>query len=163
MFKTLVLSIGHTNEVRSMSEDQWIDQHASGTLRKNKRLGFAYRDQYIHERVCFEFGSSFEFLPATRVTIGQPITDPDCGPVTEAGWNIDRYITRSKLIARDDQFMACYLIISYANGKKREGIGLFCKQTTATFLGIEKNCCLVAIVTEYCPTQQKYLPCENPA
>ena len=78
--------------VRLMSREDFFNKHASGTLRKNARVGMHCLAQYIHERCAFEFGYGFECLHETRVLWGTPITEADCHPVTEAGWHIDRYV-----------------------------------------------------------------------
>lgn len=160
MFVTKVVA-GASLEFRKMSDSDWVDTHGSGTLRKNARLGFCHRDQYIHERLAWEFGDVFEVLPPSRVMMGNPITEGDCKAVTESGWYIDRYITKMKSIFPDDIFIPVYLNISYTDGTVREGIGIFCQQTTASWLPQIRS--LVGIVAEYDPIKKAYLPAVNPA
>jgi hypothetical protein len=59
----LMKRAAHRDQIRNMPEEEWIDKHASGTLRKNKRIGFSYRAQYLNERVAYEFGWGFQILP----------------------------------------------------------------------------------------------------
>lgn len=73
------------NEIRSMSNTNFIEDHASGTLRKNSLIGFRYDDQLTHERIAFEFGYGFESMPSSRITFNDAMTIGDCKPITEAG------------------------------------------------------------------------------
>lgn len=43
-----------------MSKEEFMEEHGSGTLRKNARLGFLHRDQYREERISWELGYQFE-------------------------------------------------------------------------------------------------------
>ena len=89
-----------------------MDLHASGTCRKNARLGFAYRQQLLHERVAWEFGYAFDTCPTSRITTGIPMTEGDCKPVTEAGWHIDRLLS----LATSSQRMSTRLPTSRSVG-----------------------------------------------
>lgn len=117
--------------IRSMSEDEWIEKFASGTLRKNKRIGFSYRTQYLHERVCYEFGPVFALLPRSYVTFGDAITEADCKPITEAGYYMERYI--SKFPFKEDYFEVKYIHADYNNYKK-EGVGLVVRETSCQWI-----------------------------
>jgi len=66
--------------LRLMSAEEFIEKHASGTLRKNKHLGMVWRAQYLQERTAYEFGWGFECLPRSRVTFGDAYTEGDCKP-----------------------------------------------------------------------------------
>src|SRR5262245_35010849 len=94
-------------EQRSYSDEEFIERHASGTLRKNRRLGFAWKSQYLEERVAFEFGWGFQCQPRSRVTFGDAITEGDCRQITEAGWVLDRYISRRPF--PEDRFQVKYI------------------------------------------------------
>ena len=144
-------------DVRKASPEMWIEAHASGTLRKNKRLGFAWRDQYLKERVCFEFGWAFLCVPRTRVTWGTPITEGDNHSITEAGWHIDRMLTLWPF--PEDYFEAKFLEIELADGKS-EGVGLVLRETSAAWIPAGFLVC--GIIAEYDPRQEKWLeaiPC----
>ena len=52
--------LGPRVTLRLMTAEGFIDKHASGTLRKNKALGMAWRAQYLEERTAYEFGWGFE-------------------------------------------------------------------------------------------------------
>src|SRR4051794_16722101 len=97
--------------MRQLEADQFIERHASGTLRKNKRLGMAWREQYLEERMAYEFGWGFECQPRSRVTFGDAYTESNCGPVTEAGWHIERYLEMS--VFPEDCFEAKYINVEY--------------------------------------------------
>jgi hypothetical protein len=144
--------------IRTKSADEFIEQHASGTLRKNKRLNMSWRSQYLHERVVYDFGWGFEIVPKSRVTFGDPITEGDCKPITEAGWFCERYLEFS--IFPEDYFEVKYLQIDYGEGKKREGIGLIVRKTSANWL--PKGHIVFAIVAEFDPIKNQFLPAENP-
>ena len=146
--------------LRNMGTDEWIETHASGTLRKNKRLGFAYRPQYLHERCAWEYGHVFEVLPRSRVTFGDPITEGDCKPVTEAGWFIDRYMTIGKTIFPKDYYECKYIFADRGDGTKTEGVGIVVRATCSTWL--PAGHILFAIVAEYDPHQERFLPAQNP-
>jgi hypothetical protein len=68
---------------RMMPQQEWIDRHASGTLRKNARLGMRHRSQYMEERTAWEFGWEWQCVPSSRVTLGDAITEGDCSAITE--------------------------------------------------------------------------------
>ncbi len=118
--------------LRMQSADDFIEKHASGTLRKNKRLGMVWRDQYLHERTAWEFGWLFECLPRSRVTFGDAFTEGDVKALTEAGWHIERYLELS--IFPEDRFETKYITIDEKDGTRREGVGLICRQTSAPFV-----------------------------
>jgi hypothetical protein len=113
---------------RFMNEKDWIESHASGTLRKNKKIGFAYKKQYWHERIAYEFGGNFEMLPKTRVTFGDANTESDCSSITEAGWYIERYL--SHLVFDEDYLEVKYIFIEESDGTRKEGIGVVLRQTS---------------------------------
>ncbi len=147
-------------EIRQMSEEKWINEHGSGTLRKNKSLGMVYRPQYLHERAAWEFGHCFELLPRSRVTFGDAITEGDCKPITEAGWFIDRYFTLNQAIFPSDQYVCKYIYASKTDGTEVEGIGIVVKMTTAKW--IPSGHILFAIVAQYDKQKKMFLPATNP-
>jgi hypothetical protein len=112
--------------LRTMSAGEWIETHGSGTLRKNKRIGFSWKAQYKEERTAYEFGWLFECVPASRVMWGIPITEGDCPAATEAGWHIERYMTMR--FFEEDVFEAKYIKVEYPEGTTKEGIGMVVQQ-----------------------------------
>jgi hypothetical protein len=130
--------------VRKMTADEWIEAHASGTLRKNKRLGFQWREQYLQERVCFEFGWPFICVPRTRVEWGTPVTEGDNHAITEAGWHIDRMLTLWPY--PEDHFEAKHLTIE-TEAWTRRGVGLILRQTSASWVPTGYIVC--AVIAEY--------------
>jgi hypothetical protein len=145
--------------IRTMMAESFIEEHASGTLRKNKRLGFCWNDQYLAERAAYEFGFEFAVIPKSRILIGAPYTEGDCHAITEAGWHIERYINLS--IWKDDEYAAKYIQVELPDGTRREGIGIVVLKTTATF--VPKNHVVYAIVAEYDPQQKAWREARNPA
>jgi len=144
--------------IREMSAEDWIERYASGTLRKNKRLGMAWHSHYLTERVAFEFGWEFELQPRSRVTFGDAFTEGDVSAITEAGWHIDRYLELS--IFPEDRLECKYLQVEYADGSKTEGIGMVVRETSATWVG--KGNLVFAIVAEFDPLAQAWQHAQNP-
>lgn len=142
---------------RMMSAEEWIETHGSGTLRKNKRIGFAWMSQYLHERVAYEFGYAFEVLPRTRIVYNDAISEGDCHSITEAGWFMERYINLS--IFEEDKFEVKYIIAEEADGTRREGVGLICRQTS---FQLSKGNILFAIVAEFDNKSKTWHPAKNP-
>lgn len=152
-------TMSERQKIRLMSETDWIEKYASGTLRKNKRLGFVYRSQYLHERIAWEFGHVFELLPRSRVTFGDAISEGDCKPVTEAGWFIDRYMTQNKAIFPEDYY-ECKYIYAARPDVESEGIGIVVRATCAPWL--PTGHILFGIVTEYSKSSKVFRPAQNP-
>ena len=145
-------------KIRSMSPEEWIEAHASGTLRKNKRIGMAWRTQYQEERCIFEFGWTFQVLPRSRITWGVAITEGDNHSVTEAGWHIDRYIALRAF--PEDRFETAYLQVEPEHGKRREGIGIVVRETSASWL--PPGHLVFALVAEFKKRKGLWLPAQNP-
>jgi hypothetical protein len=145
-------------KLRTMGADEFIDAHASGTLRKNKRLGMVWRDQYLHERTAYELGWCFECLPRSRVTFGDAHTEGDQKPITEAGWHIERYIEMS--VFPEDRFETKYIQVEDKDGAKREGIGMIVRETSAQF--VPQGHIVFAIVAEFDLTTRRWLTAQNP-
>lgn len=144
--------------VRTMDADAFVEKHASGTLRKNKRVGMVWREQYLHERAAYEFGWAFECLPRSRVTFGDAYTEGDVKPLTEAGWHIERYIELCPF--PEDQLEAKYLNVEYKDGTTREGVGMVMRQTSATF--VPGGHLVFAIVAEFDPVKKVWRDAINP-
>lgn len=148
----------HLTHARIMSKTDFIDKHGSGTLRKNQRLGFAVRSQYLEERTAFDFGWGFECIPVSRVRWGDPISEGDCKSVTEAGWFADRYIERVRYPG--DVIEVKSIEVEYPDQSKREGIGLVVRETTAPW--VPKGYIIFAIISEWDVKNNCYLPAQNP-
>ncbi|MGE0709990.1 MAG: hypothetical protein AB7N76_25945 [Planctomycetota bacterium] len=144
--------------VRTMKAEEWVERHASGTLRKNKRLGFAWKSQYRDERTCFEFGWEFELLPSTQINFNVAITEGDQKALTEAGWFVDRLLTIHPF--PEDDFELKYVIADYRDGPRREGVGLILRQTSAPW--IPAGHMVFAIVAEWDPRAKRWLGAKNP-
>lgn len=144
--------------VRMMGADDFVERHASGTLRKNKRLGMVWREQYLVERVSYEFGWAFECLPRSRVTFGDAYTEGDVHAVTEAGWHIERYLELSTF--PEDRFETKYVTVEHKDGSKNEGIGIIVRQTSASF--VPAGHIVFAIVAEFDVVAKAWLEAVNP-
>ena len=145
-------------EQRIMNASDWIELHASGTLRKNKRLGMAWNSQYLEERTAYEFGWEFEIQPRSRIMFGDAFTEGDESSVTEAGWHIERYFTRK--IFPEDKFECKYINVEYSWGEKKEGIGIIVRETSAQW--IPKGHIIFAIVAEFDTESQEWKHANNP-
>lgn len=144
--------------LRQMDADTFVEQHASGTLRKNKRIGMVWREQYLHERAAYEFGWAFECLPRSRVTFGDAYTEGDVKPLTEAGWHIERYM--QMCVFPEDELEAKYINVEYKDGATREGVGMVVRQTSATF--VPGGHLVFAIVAEFDPKTKQWREATNP-
>ncbi|TSC82431.1 MAG: hypothetical protein G01um101419_587 [Parcubacteria group bacterium Gr01-1014_19] len=145
-------------ELRTMSAESFIEGHASGTLRKNKRLQFAWKSQYWEERIAYEFGWGFRSAPYSQVTYNDPITCGDDKSVTEAGWHIERYLNMS--VFPEDYFEAKYIMVEDRDGHRHEGIGIIVRQTSAAW--IPRGHLIFAIVAKFRPDTGHYEHAENP-
>jgi hypothetical protein len=138
---------------RNKTADDWIDAHASGTLRKNKKLNFSWKKQYLEERIAWEFGWWFKCLPRTRLTFGDAITEGDCKPITEAGWHIERFLSKHPHIY--DYFEVKYIMVSSTNESSgEEGIGLILRATTANW--VPGGHLVYCIVTQFNTSTNEY-------
>lgn len=143
--------------IRTLSEETWIDKHASGTLRKNKAIGFSYRQQYLAERIAYEFGYGFEILPRSQITFGDPISEENCKPLTEAGWHIERYMA---LNVFNDRIEAKYIHASYRDNSSREGVGIILRETSASW--IPAGHIVFSIIAEFNPHLKIWEKAINP-
>lgn len=116
---------------REMSERDFVRDHASGSLRKAERLGFRTRKHYLEERVAFEFGGEFEVVPASRILVGEPLSEGDCKAVTKAGWYGDRYI--SACLFPGDRARVKYIAVERERARE-EGLGLVITRTSASWV-----------------------------
>jgi len=146
-------------KIRLMSADDWIERYASGTLRKNKRLGMAWFDQYVHERVAFEYGYGFECPHRTRITFGDASTQGDCKPITEAGWFIDRHIEIR--VFAEDYYETKYIIVETEGSPRREGIGMVLRETSSPWIPAGRL--VFSIVAHWSYEKQTFLPAINPS
>ncbi len=153
-----VKSLKRRINLRTMDAEDWIQNHASGTLRKNKKLGMSWKSQYLEERVAYEFGWGFEVLPKSRVSFGDAISEGDCHSVTEAGWHIERYMEMS--IFPEDVFECKHIDVEYNDGVTKTGIGIITRQTSASF--IPSGHIVFAIVAQYDKVKKEWLDAENP-
>lgn len=144
--------------IRTITADEFVEQHASGTLRKNKKLGMTWRAQYLHERAAYEFGYGFDILPRSRVIFGDAYTEGDCKPLTEAGWHSERYLEMS--IFPEDYFEVKYLHAETNDQKRREGVGIIVRQTSAKW--VPAGHLIFAIIAEFDPAKGLFLPAVNP-
>jgi hypothetical protein len=145
--------------IREMSAEDFISRHASGTLRKNKEVGMAWRGQYLEERIAYEFGYEFECLPRSRVTFGDAYTEGSCQPITEAGWLCERHISTRTF--REDHYEVKYLHVDYGDDEQREGIGLILRQTSAAF--VPDGHIVFAFVAEFDPVHKRWRKARNPS
>lgn len=144
-------------EIRKLSEEEFIEHHASGTLRKNKTLGMNVKSHYLHERVAYEFGYHFECLPERFVSWGEARSEGDCKAITEAGWHIERY---ANICLFPGDKIECKHINVTDENITREGIGIVVRETSAPW--IPRGYIVFAIITEYSEFEDKYKDAINP-
>lgn len=145
------------DKVRTMSKEEFIENHGSGTLRKNTKLGLANNTHYLDERIAYEFGWEFETEYATRVTVGKAVTEGDVKSNTELGWHAERYINTR--VFPEDKVEVCYIIHEDSEGNIREGNGILIKETS---FAIGKGRYIFAIIQEYDRVKEDWLPAVNP-
>ena len=102
--------------IRRLTVAEFVERHASGTLRKNRRLGMNVSSHLLQERIAFEFGYGFECLPERFVTWGEARSEGECPALTEAGWHIDRYA--HVCLVPGDEIETKYLIVE-TDGARR--------------------------------------------
>lgn len=146
--------INNREAIRFLSDEEWIENHGSGTLRKNKRICFSWRTQYLHERIAYEYGFIWECVPRTWLTFGDAITEADCHAVTEAGWHIERYMQH--LAFPEDRVETKYINVEYKGRDKREGIGMILRETSAKF--IPAGHIVFCIVAEFDTSKKDFFP-----
>lgn len=144
--------------IRNMSADDMINNHLSGTLRKNKKLGMAWKSQYLEERIAYEYGWEFECQPKSRVMFGDSYTEGDCHSITEAGWHIERYIELS--IFPEDKYECKYINVEYSDGTKKEGIGIIIRETSSNW--IPQGHIVFTIIAEYNTQKDQWEKANNP-
>jgi hypothetical protein len=148
-------------ELRSMKSAVWIDHNppfCSGTLRKNKHLGFRWYQQYLEERVAWEFGWEFECLASSRIRFNDALTEGDSKAITEAGWHMERYITLRPFL--EDRFEVKSIEVTYEDESVSEGVGLILRETSARW--IPNGHIVFAIVAEWNREKKEWLKAKNP-
>ena len=137
-------------DVRTMSNDEFIDIHGSGTLRDNKTLGFAWKMQSLSERCAYTFGYGFAGYKSHNVVFNDSISECDEKAYTYAGRWFKAYLTKN--LFEEDHFQIKYVSIRDDAGKTVcEGIGIVVSQTSATF--VPPNTIIVAMICEYHPAK----------
>lgn len=120
---------------RFLSESEWIEKHASGTLRHSKNLGLEYQDLYLHERVAFEFGATFTYQHCGRLESRPLVIEGDCHPLTEFGWYVRKYLLHN--IFDEDKFVPCHITMTKPGGTF-ESAALVCTHTSAPWIPEKK-------------------------
>lgn len=145
------------DNLRTMSKEEFIENHGSGTLRKNTRLGMNTHSQYLEERIAYEFGWEFMMAPTSRVQIGATISEGDCHSLTELGWHAERYMARS--VFKEDKISVNYITFSDIEGNTIEGNGLVINQTS---YNVPENHVIFAIVSLWNNETEAWEEAANP-
>lgn len=150
--------------MRETPLDKWLttpelNDRLSGTLKKNARIGFKYREQLKHEAIAQTLGWGFEAIPTTYVTFNDAMTEGDCHSLTEVGWHVDRLLYLNPFI--EDEYELQYIIVQDVHGNiERQGVGLILKQTSISW--IPKGNIVFALLTEYDSVKKTWTECVNP-
>lgn len=152
-----IKALDHIIKQRTMSAEEWIAIHASGTLRKNKSIGMVWKQQYLSERVAYQYGFEFNIIPKSRILTGEALTEGDNHSVTEAGWHIERYMNLN--LFKEESIKCLYLNIETDN-EVTEGIGMLFESTTAQW--IPEGYVVYAVVAEFDKKNGVFLPANNP-
>lgn len=143
--------------MRLMPMDEFIETRASGTLRKNRAIGFNAKSHAEHERVAYEFGYYFEAMPERFVTWGEARSEGDCKPITEAGWHVERYA--SVALFPGDEIEVKYITVE-VSGVRREGVGIVVRKTSAPW--VPTGFIVFCIITELDNAAHDFKPAVNP-
>ena len=164
MFETIIVNPSNFNSERSairfMPDAEFIENKASGTLRKNSKLGMRHKEQLSAERLAYEFGYNFESATSSRITFNDAMTMCDCKPLTECGWFAERFITLQKTIFPEDEYMVKYMILEEEDGSRREGVALMVKKTSYPHL--KPGRVIFCLMAKYDTTKKEYLKAVNP-
>lgn len=133
-------------DARSCSNDDFLELHASGTLKTNHELGFVSSIQMNSERLAYAFGYGFTYARASLVGFGEPISECDENAYTLMGRYFKRY--KEKRLFQEDEYTVKYLQVRDENGVVQwEGLGVVVEKTSAKC--IPKNSLVYARVCEY--------------
>lgn len=146
--------------LRQLSETEWIDGYASGSLHKARQLGFAYRPLYLEERCAHDFGWTFRVLPRTRVTFGDALMEGDCPALTETCWFARRLIDRN-IFPDSDKYEVKYIKTyktDITGASDMEGVGVVVRSSSAAW--IPCGYLVFAIIAEW--KDGEWLEARNP-
>lgn len=129
--------------LRELSQSEFVEKYASGSLRKSMRLGFDVRDAYLRERVKLEFGYGFDVIQKSWVMFNDPKFQSSQA-ITELCWHLERMIELRPF--ESDVFVAKEMDIEKPDGSKKRGLGIFVMKTSAAWL--PKGYIVYALVTE---------------
>lgn len=144
-------------KMRLLPMDEFVETRASGTLRKAGYCGANTTSHSQHDRNAYEFGYKFEALPERFVTWGEARSEPDCHPLTEAWWLIERYASVS--LFPGDEVEGKYIVVE-VGGVRREGVGIIVRKTSVTWL--PKGYIVFAIIAQYDPKTHDFMDAVNP-
>ena len=104
-----------------------------------------------------EFGANFLTMPERFILTGKAKSEQDTPSVTEAWWFAERYA--QVRIFPGDKMEVCYILYEL-DGKRREGIGIVIRETSAPW--VPKNYAVFAIVAEFSRETDAWLPAVDP-
>ena len=120
-------------ENRTQCHADWIEAHASGTLRDNRELGFVWSIQCLSERLAYTFGYGFSAHKGHLATFNDAISECDERAYTLAGRWAKRYLAKS--LFKEDYFQLKYVVLKDDTGRREwEGLSLVLRQTSAQFI-----------------------------
>jgi hypothetical protein len=132
-------------EIRTMSNEDFMLKHGSGTSNKSSRIGYRVGDFVYSERLAYEFGHEFQSMPSSQVTFNDVLAYGDCSAITESGWYTERLFSMN--IFDEDKYIAKYVICEERDGKRTEGIAVILRQTSAQW--VRKGHVVFAIIAKY--------------
>lgn len=141
-------------KARTISDEEWIAQHASGTLKDNKEQGFSWKIQCLSERVAYTFGYGFSAYKHENLVYGPAITECDDPAYTVCGRLFKAY--NAKKLFPEDYFEVKYVREMDGNNQVVwEGLGVIVRETSATFIPDGKL--VMAKVVQFDTAQKKWL------
>lgn len=146
--------------IRNLTKDKFIEKHASGTLRKAHRSGLNCDDHYLHERLAFEFGFSFESIDTRLECLSSHtgVSYPDNPAITESLWLYDRYVAINPF---NDEFQLRYIKINNKEDR-REGLAITLVSDNPKIEWLPINHFVFAIIAEYDPVNKVWKDAVNP-
>lgn len=137
------VSLPH-NTIRELTKRGFIEEYASGTLRKSFWCGLDVQDMYLHERIAYEFGYAFEMFKKEDIkSIKDVVARVDYPVIKESMWLFERYRTLNTF-KKTDVFSFKEVLLK--NGENFYGIVV--EQTSfLSHEGFSEECYIIAPMT----------------
>ena len=151
--KTIVVPISEDSlklpkrilKTRQIAKKELVDEHGSGTLKLNTKLGFSTGIQLDSEVFAYIFGYAFSFFKTENITIGESISECDEEAYTLTGRYFHRF--NENRLFREDKFSIRFCHILEDGESVWEGICIVVEETS--YPHIRQNSLIAAPIYEY--------------